>query len=100
MREWAFNYIVWKPNKLILFGCYKDYDYCEPDVQQCIRTVDMAITRMINMRDGEAARLKDELYHSIRHSIQKHKPFEYHRLTDIIRRLENIQNDKQNKKPR
>ena len=52
MNEWAFNYIAWHPNKLILFGCYKDYDYCEEDVQQCIRTVDNAIKRMMYGLDG------------------------------------------------
>lgn len=47
MDEWAFNYIAWQPRKLILFGCYKDYWYCEDDIKQCIDTVDTIILRML-----------------------------------------------------
>lgn len=50
VREWAFNYIAWQPRKLILFGCYKDYDYCEPDIKECIRVVDDAINKMQNKK--------------------------------------------------
>ena len=45
--EWAFNYIPWQPRKLILFGCYKDYWYCEPETKECIDAVDTIILNMI-----------------------------------------------------
>lgn len=49
--DWAFNYIAWKPYKLILFGCYKDYDYCEEETRKCISIVDRFLIRMMYGQD-------------------------------------------------
>lgn len=46
-NDWAFNYLQWRPNKLILFGCTKDIEYCDPQLQEVICIVDIFIARMI-----------------------------------------------------
>jgi len=38
----------------------------------------------------EISKLRDELYHSVRQSVQNNSPIEYERLRDIVERAEKL----------
>ena len=38
----------------------------------------------------EISKLRDELYHSVRRSVQNNSPIEYERLRDIVERAEKL----------
>lgn len=38
----------------------------------------------------EITKLKDELYHSVRQSVQNNRPIEYDRILDIVERAEKL----------
>lgn len=41
----------------------------------------------------EISKLRDELYHSVRYSVQNNRPIEYDRLRDIVERAERLHRD-------
>lgn len=45
----------------------------------------------------EIRRLRDELYHSVRQSVQNNRPIEYDRLRDIVKRAESLHRENINK---
>ena len=45
----------------------------------------------------EITKLKDELYHSVRQSVQNNRPIEYDRLRDIVERAERLHRENINK---
>ena len=45
----------------------------------------------------EISKLRDELYHSVRQSVQNNRPIEYDRLRDIVERAERLHRENINK---
>ena len=41
----------------------------------------------------EITKLRDELYHSVRQSVQNNRAIEYDRLRDIVKRTEKLHRD-------